>query len=551
MFKSFFLRVAIPAFALLASISGITTGCSPSVELADGQIQGDVVGGSIRYLKIPFAKPPVGDLRWKAPVKNDPWTGVRHETEFSCPCAQLANWQNSGSNSEDCLYLNVWTPDPAPTKAPVMVWFHGGGNFAGSAGDRLPVPGLSADDQPLWYDGQYFASKQGVVVVSLNYRLGALGFFAYPGLTAEGSPPGNQGLLDQRMALQWVRDNIEKFGGDPNNVTIFGESAGSGDVAYHIASHGSRGLFHRAIGQSGGIDAPNVGSLYPTPADEASKIDALAGDLGCTDEQNQLECLRQVTVSDLLNAAGQSNPATGTTAKYTFGPVNDGPNGFFTGDPKTLFKQGDIARVPYLIGCNNDEGRLFSFSIWPLTQEQYEDELTTRYGSQYLQQILRLYPAVKFNNDYHAAISRVLGDQMLLSTTHNTARNAHKAGSKVFMYNFNIPWNILPDFLGPFIQNIGNDVLGACHAAEIDFVFDNPYDPSASDQYVADTINTFWASFARTGNPNFTGAPAVWPEFRPDANDNDLRLQLDSEWQVLASFRKEECAFWRSYSLSQ
>jgi len=547
------------SFIVISLITAGGSSCTnpgPAVTLSDGMIQGDVVGGARCFLKIPYAKPPVGDLRWKAPVKNDPWTGVHHEKEFACPCPQLKNQQNAGSTNEDCLYLNVWTPEPAPTKAPVMVWFHGGGNFAGSAGDKLPVVGLSTDEQPLWYDGQYFASKQGIIVVTLNYRLSVMGFFAHAGLAAEGSPLGNQGLLDQRRALQWVHDNIEKFGGDPNNITIFGESAGSFDVASHVVSEGSRGLFHRAISESGGITGPGSGKLYPTPSDEASKIDALAKDLGCTgtDASSQLACLRHVSVADMLNAAGQTDPVINQAAKYSFGAVVDGPGGFFTDQPRTLFDQGKIAKVPYLLGSNTDEGTLFTLfgsSSYPSSEQEYEAELTRRFGSQNLQELLKLYPAVKFNNDYHAALTRAVGDQTLVNGTHDTARCAHKAGSKVFMYNFNIPWNITPSYWGPFFENIGNALVGACHSSEITFVFDIPYNPTASDQFVADTVNTFWATFARTGDPNFSGAPAIWPEFTPDANDNDLRLQLDAEWQILANFRKEECAFWRSYNLSQ
>ena len=272
----------VPAVALAlfgcGSDGSATVGTTPEapqeptkVSLADGKLEGDIEGGSVRFLKIPYAKPPTGELRWKAPQKNDPWSGVRHEPEFASPCPQPPSQQSPASSNEDCLYVNVWRPNKAVTKAPVMVWIHGGGFTTGSAADKVP---LTTDF--LWYPGQFFAER-GVVLVSLNYRLGVLGFFAHPELSAEGSPAGNQGLLDQRQALRWVQDNIKAFGGDPDNVTIFGESAGAGSVCMHTVSPGSRGLFHRAVSESGGCTSSG-------PTDRAAlnaQIDEFGSQRGC------------------------------------------------------------------------------------------------------------------------------------------------------------------------------------------------------------------------------------------------------------------------------
>src|ERR1043165_3187744 len=181
------------------------------VEIADGKVEGDVMGDSVRFLNIPYAKPPVGPLRWKAPQKSEPWKGVRHETNFASPCPQPPSQQSAPSMDEDCLYLNVGRPTTTAKGAPVIVWIRGGGFTTGSAADNVP---LTTDF--LWYNGQRFAER-GVVVVTINYRLGVLGFFAHPDLAGEKSPVGNQGLLDQRQALRWVHDNIEAFGGDPDN----------------------------------------------------------------------------------------------------------------------------------------------------------------------------------------------------------------------------------------------------------------------------------------------------------------------------------------------
>ena len=279
-----------------------------TVTLKDGPVRGDVAGGSRRFLKIPYAKPPVGDLRWKAPVKNDPWTTVRHETAFANECPQAKSAQAPLGTNEDCLYLNVWRPEPAPAKAPVMVWFHGGGNFAGSAADQVPTT------TTLWYDGQFFASRHGVVVVTLNYRLGPFGFFPHPALGAEHSPLGNQGLLDQRMALQWVQENIAQFGGDKDNVTIFGESAGSADVCYHVASPGDVGLFQRAISESGGCTISLDGGKDTTAAGAAAGIAAFTSAMGCDAAPDPLACLRGKSAADIIANAMQPDPTTGQTA---------------------------------------------------------------------------------------------------------------------------------------------------------------------------------------------------------------------------------------------
>src|SRR5580698_8258852 len=252
----------------------VPAGPDTTVTLPDGKVQADIVGGARRFLKIPYAKPPTGGLRWKAPVKNDAWAGVRHETAFASPCPQSASSQSPMSTDEDCLYLNVWAPEPAPTKAPVMVWFHGGGNFAGSTADLVPTT------KQLWYDGQFFASRHGIVVVSANYRLGPMGFFPHPALAGEGSPLGNQGLFDQRAALQWVQANVSAFGGDPGNVTIFGESAGSADVCYHVVS-GVTGLFERAVSESGGCSISVAGGPEQTAAGAAPGMLAFTQTMGC------------------------------------------------------------------------------------------------------------------------------------------------------------------------------------------------------------------------------------------------------------------------------
>lgn len=510
----------------------------PVVTISDGKVRGYIVGGSERFLKIPYAKPPVGDLRWKAPVKNDPWSGVLDETSFAKPCAQNASLQGAASLNEDCLYLNVWAPNPAKTKAPVMIWIHGGGNFAGSAGDKLPVPNLDSSKQPLWYDGQFFAARHGVVLVSMNYRLGPLGFFSHPDLAAEKSPMGNQGLRDQRAVFQWVKDNIAAFGGDPGNVTIFGESAGSADVCYHVASPLSRGLFHRAISESGGCTVSIGGGKDPLATDPALGVADFTKALGCAGAADQLACLRGKPIADIMANANQPNPSSGTFGGPgpKFGVVVDGAGGYLPDQARTLFDQGDVAKVPYLLGSNNDEGMLFLLSATvPTTEAEYQAELSKRYGT-FASDVAAMYPVSKFGGSYRNALGRVLGDAGLVCGTHDTARRAVKAGLPVFMYNFNVPWSLAPT------------VLLVSHASEMSHVFGNPWlpTPDPGSKAVSDAMNAFWAEFAASGDPNFSGAPATWPAFTPDANDDDERLQLDPTWEVVKSFRKAECAMWRT-----
>jgi para-nitrobenzyl esterase len=509
------------------------------ITLDDGQIRGEMSGEARRFLKIPYAKPPLGELRFKAPVPNDPWTGVRHETEFAEGCPQLQDQGAPASNNEDCLYLNVWSPEPAPDRAPVMMWIHGGGNFSGAAGISVPLSGSFGEEQ-LWFDGQYFASRNNVVLVTINYRLGPFGFFAHPALAGEGEPVGNQGMLDQRMALQWIRDNIAEFGGDPDNVTIFGESAGAGDVCYHVASPGSRGLFHRAVSQSGGCTVRAMDD-WSDIADIGTRMEAYGEAVGCEKAEGQLDCLRQASVEDLLANADQPAPGGGEIRgerAWSFGVVLGGSDAFLPDTPRAMFDSGDVARVPFLIGTNNDEATSFFWQGDSLTDEEgYMADLQARYGDA-ASDIAAMYPPSDFDGDFDEARIRLFTDSFACSSN-DLALRAVRAGLTVYMYNFNVWWSLAPD------------LIRAGHAFEISHVFGKPFVPTGQDpavteesQAVADAMNDYWSRFAAAGDPNGPGAPAVWPEFR---EDDDKRLQLDSDWQVLEDFRAEQCAFWFEY----
>jgi para-nitrobenzyl esterase len=499
------------------------------VHLADGDVQGDLVAGARRYLKIPYAKPPIADLRWRAPQKPTPWTGVRHEPALALACAQNKSSGSQASLNEDCLYLNVWQPATPPIAAPVMVWIHGGGNFAGGTDDKVP------GSEQFWFDGHVFAERHGIVVVTLNYRLGPLGFFPHPDLAAERSNVGNQGLLDQNMALQWVHANIAAFGGDPGNVTIFGESAGSSDVCYHVASPRSQGLIHRAVSESGGCTASALGS-ETTATQAAATVQTFAKIIGCESTTGQLACLRQQPIENVMRSAMQPDPTganSGTT--ISFSVVVDGEGGFLPRSARAIFDAGELNHVPYILGSNTDEGTIFLLgTMGPTTDQEYLTQLEARFGATLAPQLATLYPPAAFGGDARKALARVIGDSGLVCGTHDSARRAAKAGLHVFMYNFNVPWAVSP-----------TGALGAAHASEISHVFGTPFMADASSQRVSDAMNAYWARFALTGDPNSSDAPASWPAFQPDAADHDQRLQLDADWRVVDDFRKTECAWWR------
>ena len=513
-----------------AESGGDEAGDPTLVTLQDGALQGDVFGDVVRFLKIPYAKPPVGELRWKAPQDNEPWTGVRHEMEFASPCPQRPSQQSPASLDEDCLYLNVWRPNNTNRGAPVMVWIHGGGFTTGSAADLVPLT-----EDHLWYDGQAFAER-GIVVVTINYRLGVFGFFAHPELAGEGSPVGNQGLLDQRHALKWVQDNIEAFGGNPDNVTIFGESAGAGSVCMHTVSPGSQGLFHRAISESGGCTTREQTDRALLDA----QIAQYAAERGCEGD-SVIACLREKPVSDFISSEpiDRTGGRDALALAFNFGAVIDGAGGFLPEPPVDLFDRGEVAKVPYILGTNTEEAQLYFISApVPATEEEYVAEITATYGD-FAARVLEMYPLSRFGGDIRKAMARIDTDSGLVCGTRDTAMRAVAAGLPVYMYNFNIAWSILPDVLGP------------SHASEISHVFGSPYNESEANIAVAQAMNAYWASFAEDGDPNYEGAPTVWPRFMPDQNGDEQRIQFDPNYEILDSFRKEECALWSEYREQQ
>jgi len=485
----------ISRFLLCGLVLPLTAAITEPVRVEQGLLSG-VAGASpeVRVFKgVPFAAAPVADLRWRAPKPAPKWTGVRNAAEFSAICMQRRpNAAGIGPEprpmGEDCLYLNIFTAaKTANDKLPVMVWIHGGALTAG-AGSIPP------------YDGEQLA-KKGVVVVTINYRLGVFGFFAHPDLTKESDrhASSNYGLLDQIAALEWVQRNIAAFGGDPKCVTIFGESAGSWSTNLLAASPLARGLFHRVVGESGGQFEP-MKSL--AQAEEAgAKFGTLAE-------------LRAKPAEDLQASLGAS--FVGAAGGYS-GPVVDG--WCLPEDVYSIYARGKQNDVPVLIGSNADEGTMFTPAN--VTLQSLKESAQRRFGPA-ADAFLKLYPA---QSDAEAWQAQAAGmrDQTFGWEMRTWARMQTKTGhSKVFLYFFS---RVPP---GPAAAR-----MGAFHSAEIAYVFHNTHRPvrpwEETDHQLSGLMSSYWVNFATTGDPNGKGLPA-WPAYSPTA---DLLMGFGDKVEVV------------------
>jgi para-nitrobenzyl esterase len=460
---------------------------------SNGMIEGVVsADGKVRSFKgIPFAAPPVGLLRWKPPQFVSAWSGVRKATEFGARCMQTRVYDDmifrDSGPSEDCLYLNVWMPEThSSAKLPVMVWVYGGGFTAGGSSEPRQDGGN--------------LSKKGVIVVSMNYRLGVFGFYSHPELSKESgnNVSGNYGLMDQLAALQWVKQNIAGFGGDPDNVTIFGESAGSSSVSALMASPLAKGLFRRAIGESGAI----FGSVRPMKTrEETEKIGAtFAKSAFGTDS---LEALRAKPAGDVLQAAAKKGAPH-------FSPNVDGY--FLPESVQAIFAAGKQSHVSLLAGWNLDEGDYESIlGKGPATPENFAAKVRELYGAK-ADDILKLYPA-KTETEVKRAAQDLAGDRFTAFTTWKWLEMQLKTGeSPVYRFRFEetlpMPANATAD-----------SEPTAPHASEIEFVFhmlpskDLPWRPQ--DDKLSDQIGSYWTNFAKTGDPNGEGLPH-WPTYGPE-----------------------------------
>ncbi len=486
----FFQREGVAAFIMFLGMNLMNAQQLRYVQVrtTNGVLEGVVSpDGKVRTFKgIPYAAPPVDSLRWRAPQLPPSWTGVRKAVDYPKRAMQGRIYDdmvfNDSGPSEDCLYLNLWMPEnPAQAKLPVMVWIHGGGFVAGSSSEPRQDAGN--------------LSKKGVVVVSFNYRMGVFGFFAHPDLAKESGhgASGNYGLLDQVAALEWVKKNIATFGGDPENVTIFGESAGSSSVCGLMASPLAKGLFHRAIGESGAFFRTIPPMKSRAEAETAGMKFAEAA-FGTT----SLQALRAMPAQKILDEALK-------VPRKTFSPDIDGY--FLPEDCSSIYAAGKQSRIPLLAGWNMDEGNFDSFFVKDKpTIENYVAHANVLFGES-AKAFLKLYPALTDSQARRAA-QDFDGDKSTGYAMWKWLEMQLKTGeSPVFRYEFDQTLPLATDAKP-------GSAPRAMHAGEIEYVFcvlsskNLPWTPE--DYQVSDLISSYWTNFAKTGDPNGPGLPP-WP----------------------------------------
>ena len=499
------LELAALFVAAGAAVAAAQSERGPVVLTPSGELEGawaDAEAGVSVFKGVAFAQPPVGDLRWRPPLAVEPWDGTRAATEFGPACWQARNADDSPyargelPRSEDCLTLNLWTAARVGERRPVMVWFHGGGHSSGTGSAKI-------------FDGTAMA-KKGVVMVTANYRLGPLGFLAHPALTAESDEQasGNYGILDHIATLEWVRDNVAAFGGDPGNVTIFGQSAGSWSVCVLQASPLAKGLFHKGIGHSGGcFGAPRV-HLATTggPATAVSGHDAglaVAARLGVEGEGAE--------AAAALRAAG---PEAVLEAGRGTGVVVDG---WVLPDlPSAIFAAGEQNDVPVIVGSMSDEGSTLYAGMAGPPRDEFEADLRDRYGDR-AEALLDAYAGEV------AASTRIAGQAIQADRSFTWQMRAwaraHADANDVYLYFFSHAPPVfrlyLPD--RPELDfPAGLRGGGAYHSGDLAYAFDNVglvgVGWNARDHELSDQLSQYWVNFAKTGDPNGDGLP-LWPKY--------------------------------------
>jgi para-nitrobenzyl esterase len=508
--------------------------CTKPVPTKTGQVSGmnDTDSKTCVWRGIPYAAAPIGDLRWKAPAPAKPWSGVREASHWGARCMQsgimeLVNFDPSKKMSEDCLFLNIWRPNPATSgtgrgtgKLPVMFWIHGGGYYGGTGNTEM-------------YWGDRMAAAGDVVVVTINYRLNIFGFLALPALQQEdpNHSTGNYAMLDMIAALKWVHDNISSFGGDPNNVTIFGESAGGAAVYTLLATPLAKGLFSRAIMESGG-------TKDSAPLEDAFKqMPAVVEKSGC--KADDLACLRKLPAKKVLELIASQ----GMGARYV--PHNDGY--FLTAKPIEIVRIGKFNNVPFIGGSNLNETDVIMSRDSDLKKakpSQYQEMMIKKFSAtdQEAETIAKMYPLSQYDNKPINAYKRIGTESGMGCTGILGAEAVAKFQKDVFVYRFDyhdIYWG---------------KSIGAVHSLEMPFVFDTLDRRPESlllkaknekvMEGISHTMQGYWVNFAKTGNPNGPGLPQ-WPVFKTDSPEVQV---MDVKVRPEAADNQARCEFWANYN---
>jgi para-nitrobenzyl esterase len=505
--------VLVASCTALADFPAVAATTDLTVVTDRGAVRG-LAGDTVRrFLGIPYAGPPAGKFRWTPPRTHARWFTPLDATKFAPHCPQYDSVFGTASTTEDCLYLNVYTPNAAAdvdgSPFPVMVWFHGGALIVGQSDDYIPTK---------------LVSRGRVIVVTVNYRLGPFGFLAHPSLSAE-SPDhisGNYGFMDQQFALRWVQRNIAAFGGDPHNVTIFGESAGAVSVSVHLAAPASAGLFHRAVAQSGFAAGPLL-SL----ADQELRGQDFATALGCRDQS--AHCMRAKSLDKILFAAAFIANAVVVDGKLV-------PR-----SPNEAIARGSFNRVPVMLGTNHDEwtfaaGLFYEFSGNPIRAKNYAAVVEEQVGPDLAPRVLEEYPLYRFGSAARAASAVVTDggwacparfvDQLLASQV------------PTFAYEFNdadAPQLFLPPAPFPY---------GASHASELRYLFRLRQGGVLNDSQrsLSAVMVRYWSQFARTGDPNSPGLP-FWPQY--DASSDQFQSLVAPSPVTETNFAIDHhCDFW-------
>lgn len=510
--------ILIAAACVLMAAANAVAESGPVAGSEDGVFRGVTTPTMNEFLGIRYAQAPVGDLRWKPPQSPARVAGIQDATQFANHCPQPSSPFGVASLTEDCLFLNVFTPvrghgDGPSGHLPVMVWFHGGALVVGESDDYNPERLV----------------EQGVIVVTVNYRLGALGFLAHPALSAEaGGASGNYGIMDQQLALEWVKRNIAGFGGDPRNVTIFGESAGGLSTFSNLVSPAANGLFDRAIVESGAYSL-----RLPSLATAEAQGTAYAAAEGCTDQS--AACLRGLTVVQILTHENPGGYVTNIDGRVLPQSID------------TALASGEFNQVPFMNGSNHDEGRLFVALNFVLvgitpTPANYPGLVaaTLRIPVAATGPVVALYPPGSTTLSTELALGAVITDVTFACPAH-FADALTSQFVPTFAYEFNdenAPEAALP-FLGfPY---------GAAHASELEYIFNlqkafPAISLTADQQQLANNMARYWTHFAATGNPNQDGTPA-WPGFSLAADDMQS-LVPPTPLTEFNFFTEHKCAFW-------